>query len=106
MRVRTESEEKFKQYLNHPRRERAVPLLNQEGSPSALAACGAENPPVSKAVTSAWEEWCQEPFSRGMVKGNGVRNHFQAPDDAKTISIVLVALDLKPAWPRCCGYCP
>ena len=35
---------------NHPRRERAVPLLNQEGSPSArpsaLAACGAENPPV------------------------------------------------------------
>jgi hypothetical protein len=34
MRVRTESEEKFKQYLNHPRRERAVPLLNQEGSPS------------------------------------------------------------------------
>jgi hypothetical protein len=39
-----------------PRRERAVPLLNQEGSPSArpfaLAACGAERPPVSKAVTS------------------------------------------------------
>jgi len=35
---------------NHPRRERAVPLLNQEGSPSArpsaLAACGAEHPPV------------------------------------------------------------
>jgi hypothetical protein len=35
-----------------PRRERAVPLLIQEGSTSALAACGAEHPPVSKAVTS------------------------------------------------------
>jgi hypothetical protein len=41
---------------NHPRRERAVPLpslrsgqaLNQEGSPSALAAGDAERPPVSK----------------------------------------------------------
>jgi hypothetical protein len=70
----------LRNFVTTPRRERAVTLpslrsgeaLNQEGSPSALAACGAERSPVflcASVVKAGLWDWVGRPFrARGLMR--------------------------------------